>query len=110
MSHDWMDEASCLGADPALFFPDRVNGNRDYAEARKVCAGCPVRVQCLEAAMEAHEWGSWTGIWGGKSPKERRQIAKGTPRKVRRCSCGRVIQAGVGRTPSTCHACRDRVA
>jgi WhiB family redox-sensing transcriptional regulator len=36
-----------------------------------VCAGCPVRLQCLEMALQNDER---FGIWGGLSERERRRV------------------------------------
>jgi hypothetical protein len=38
--------------------------------ARRVCANCPVRVDCLEYAIAADEW----GIWGGLDREQRRAL------------------------------------
>ena len=45
---NWQDEANCLGVDPDLFFPERGASTR---EAKEVCRGCVVRMQCLEYAL-----------------------------------------------------------
>jgi WhiB family redox-sensing transcriptional regulator len=66
----WMDQANCLGVDPDLFFPSR---GESTAEARAVCAGCVVRAECLEYALEGAEK---FGIWGGMSERERRRMRK----------------------------------
>jgi WhiB family redox-sensing transcriptional regulator len=66
----WRMAGACATADPNLFFP----AGRGHLTARQVrtaiqiCAGCPVRRECLEYAVttrEAH------GIWGGTTPDER---------------------------------------
>ena len=41
----WQENANCLGVDPDLFFPERGASTR---EAKGVCAGCEVRLECLE--------------------------------------------------------------
>ncbi len=41
--------------------------------AKAVCSGCPVRVECLEFALEPHQE---AGIWGGTSEDERRHLRK----------------------------------
>jgi WhiB family redox-sensing transcriptional regulator len=73
----WLDEAACKGMDPELFFPDRGDPTR-YAKA--VCADCPVKYDCLRAALEERER---FGIWGGMSERERRilrrRLASGVP-------------------------------
>lgn len=66
----WQDRANCLGVDPDLFFPERGASTR---EAKEVCRGCAVRVDCLEWAMAK---GERFGIWGGLSERERRRLRR----------------------------------
>lgn len=64
---------------PEAFHPDGV-GAHNYAAAKKLCAQCPLgpygppatKERCLEYALDNDER---DGVWGGKSPKERRVIA-----------------------------------
>jgi hypothetical protein len=49
---NWQDEANCLGVDPDLFFPERGASTR---EAKEVCRGCVVRLDCLEYALSNGE-------------------------------------------------------
>ena len=42
---NWQDQANCLGVDPDLFFPERGASTR---EAKEVCRGWVVRLDCLE--------------------------------------------------------------
>ena len=44
----WQERANCLGVDPDLFFPERGASTR---EAKGVCKGCEVRLECLEYAL-----------------------------------------------------------
>ncbi|TMR13807.1 WhiB family transcriptional regulator [Nonomuraea turkmeniaca] len=41
--------------------------------AKAICAGCPVRGDCLRWALEHGE--RW-GIWGGLNPRERRHLRR----------------------------------
>ena len=66
----WQQRANCQGLDPDLFFPDR---GTSTAEAKKVCADCAVKEDCLEWALDA---GEKFGIWGGTSERERRRLRK----------------------------------
>ena len=66
----WQERANCLGVDPDLFFPERGASTR---EAKGVCAGCEVRIECLEYALQNSEK---FGIWGGMSERERRRIRR----------------------------------
>ena len=60
----WMDDGKCLETGGLLFISSKTV---DRLEAKKVCADCPVRMQCLEYALEkSREHGSTTvGVWGG---------------------------------------------
>jgi WhiB family redox-sensing transcriptional regulator len=66
----WQDQANCLGVDPDLFFPERGASTR---EAKEVCRGCVVRLDCLEYALAN---GEKFGIWGGLSERERRRLRR----------------------------------
>lgn len=67
---NWRDDAACRGLDPAKWYPHTGERN-DVAKA--ICAGCPVRAECLEFAIAARED---FGIWGGMSERERRKLAR----------------------------------
>lgn len=68
--HTWMLDARCREYDPASFFPsDGVGVDR----ARRICAECSVRVECLEYALE---YRIDHGVWGGASERERRRILR----------------------------------
>lgn len=74
----WWEDAACRTADADLFFtPEGVTKEqRRTAErrAKLICLRCPVRQDCLEAALEQEE--SY-GVWGGMSARERkRRFAK----------------------------------
>jgi WhiB family redox-sensing transcriptional regulator len=66
----WQAQANCMGVDPELFFPERGSSTR---EAKEVCRGCVVRVECLEFAIAN---GEKFGIWGGMSERERRKVRR----------------------------------
>lgn len=72
---EWVERAACAGVDPELFFPsERGQKSVDQSRAaRKVCAVCPVRQECLDYAVENRE--QW-GIFGGMNRDERRAYAK----------------------------------
>jgi WhiB family redox-sensing transcriptional regulator len=67
---DWMRDALCAQTDPELFFPEPGQPNR---EAKRVCAACPVRVECLEDALAKNER---RGVRGGLSGMERRALLR----------------------------------
>ncbi len=68
---DWYDRANCLGCDPNLFFPAPQGGNVEVEQAKKVCAGCTVADECLEANLMEHH-----GVYGGTSEPDRRRIRR----------------------------------
>ena len=51
---EWRAASACLSADPELFFPiaQGTAADRQISTALRVCAGCAVRQQCLEFAMQ----------------------------------------------------------
>ncbi len=67
----WRDDAICSQIDPEMWFPDKGGSTR---EAKKVCLGCPVRLECLQYALDRDER---FGIWGGLSERERRRLKRG---------------------------------
>ena len=81
---EWREQAACRGMDTALFFgPDigdgqgAANGSSSWvAEAKRVCCGCPVAVDCAEQAVANNEP---YGVFGGLSRSERRYIAGSLP-------------------------------
>lgn len=64
----WQTKALCAQTDPEIFFPDKGGTTRD---AKKVCAACEVKHECLQYALDRNED---TGVWGGTSQQERRQL------------------------------------
>ena len=82
----WKDLSNCRGVDPDLFFPERGASTR---EAKEVCRGCEVRIDCLEYALQT---GEKFGIWGGMSERERRRIRR--QRALDRQAAVRAVEAG----------------
>ena len=66
----WQQNALCAQTDPEAFFPEKGGSTRD---AKRVCAQCEVREQCLNWAVDHDER---FGIWGGMSERERRRYKK----------------------------------
>ena len=66
----WMQRGLCRQIPPTTFFPSDGVG---VDIARRICATCPVREQCLEYALEQR---IDHGVWGGCSERERRRILK----------------------------------
>ena len=72
---DWRDVAMCRDTDPSLFFPVGATGAAldQIAAAKGVCMQCAARPECLEFALESNQD---SGVWGGLSEDERRQIRR----------------------------------
>ncbi len=66
----WMHNGNCRNYPPAAFFPSDGVG---VDAARRICADCPVKDQCLEYALTSR---IDHGVWGGTSERERRRILK----------------------------------
>ena len=65
---EWMAGGLCAQTDPELFFPEKGDQAR---EAKRLCAGCDVRVECLAYALAHRER---HGVWGGVAERERRRM------------------------------------
>ena len=86
----------------------------DQAEARTICAGCPLRTHCADHALTTPEH---HGTWGGLTSKDRRRIR--SPRSATflddegrvRVPCGsyKALQAHL-RYEEECTDCRDAQA
>jgi len=64
------DDALCAQVDPALWFPEHGGSTQ---EARRICARCEVRAECLEEALlTMPEF----GIYAGLSDRQRRKVAR----------------------------------
>ena len=66
---EWHDQAACRGMDTVFF----TNRGGDVTYAKSICAGCPVQLPCLQAALER---GEKYGVWGGMSERQRRRIRR----------------------------------
>lgn len=83
---EWQYDGACRDYDTELFFhPEGERGStrrRRAANAKAICATCPVLDQCREYALAAQEP---YGIWGGMTEEERRE-ATHSMLKARRVS------------------------
>lgn len=68
-TEEWKAEGACRDHDPDLFFPDR---GEDTDTAKRICAGCTVRRECLTYALTTPR--ERNGIWGGTSGRERGKL------------------------------------
>jgi WhiB family redox-sensing transcriptional regulator len=67
--HGWRERAACLGSDPEVFYP--LDHRHGAAQARLICAGCPVRELCLAEVMSSEDPALRWGVVGGLTPAER---------------------------------------
>ncbi len=79
---DWRARGACRSADPDLFFPISSIGasSRQENRAKAVCAGCPVRTDCLQYALDS---GQAHGVWGGLGESERARLRRNRQRAYR---------------------------
>lgn len=72
---DWASDAQCKQTRPDELFVRGAAQNR----AKQLCAGCPVKTECLAEALDNQiEW----GVWGGMTERERRAILRKRPNVV----------------------------
>lgn len=71
---------NCSSVDPELFFPQEsepypgkiVSKYTDIAAAKRICADCPIKLQCLEYGLKNAE----IGIWGGLTESQRESLRR----------------------------------
>ncbi|MFG2526105.1 WhiB family transcriptional regulator [Streptomyces sp. NPDC048527] len=72
-------DAACRDADPELFFPDLGANARQkrtaVPSAKEICYACPAQTACLVLSLTR---GELEGIWGGRTPRERRTLMRDT--------------------------------
>ncbi|HKO84404.1 MAG TPA: WhiB family transcriptional regulator [Actinomycetota bacterium] len=70
----WLDQAACRGHDPERFFPEPGEHTK-ATEAKAICAGCQVRDQCRDLAVNAAGGTDQDhGVFGGTLPAERSRL------------------------------------
>jgi WhiB family redox-sensing transcriptional regulator len=79
----WREAAACLDVvGEVSFFPNRED-LAAIAQAKAVCATCPVAAECLTWAIETNQS---EGVWGGHTPRERRAIRQRWLEEIERAS------------------------
>ncbi|WP_055702959.1 WhiB family transcriptional regulator [Streptomyces silaceus] len=78
---EWLRKAACRNADPELFFPVGEKGPalRDIRAAKRICARCPVKRECLDWALGT---GQTSGVWGGTCEEERTALRRAERRRA----------------------------
>lgn len=72
MTADWIQDAACAAHDPEHWHPH--SSREDEAlHAKRICAGCPARLPCLEFAVANVDL---TGIWAGTTTQQRGRMRK----------------------------------
>jgi WhiB family redox-sensing transcriptional regulator len=102
---EWARRGACREADPELFY-----AHRCADEAKAVCAGCPVRQECLAYALALPEK---EGVWGGLDANDRLLLRDaGTERECGRCGCSKPVTEfspdGRGGWLENCRPCRAK--
>lgn len=83
---EWMNEGLCAQVDSEIFFPP-LGGST--LPAKRICAECPVRLECLDYALTTYVEGAgdrmkpMDGVWGGTSTEERAILRGGGKRRGR---------------------------
>lgn len=69
----WREDGRCRrpGVDARILLDGNWGSSRETARARRICAACPVRDECLDVALDR---GEDFGMWGGLTPAERRAL------------------------------------
>ena len=83
----------CKDTDPELFFPVGTTGQAllQIDRAKQVCDECPVKIECLDFAIETNQD---SGIWGGTSEDERRDIRRRIAARNKALKALKAAQAG----------------
>lgn len=81
----WRMRSKCGPENADLFFPPTYLPTsvrqETEAAAKRICAECPVRGECLEDSLARS---NESGIWGGMNEKERNQLRKSIGRTADR--------------------------
>lgn len=105
----WRDQAACAGMDTEDFYPPSgAGGPIQAAAAISVCKDCPVRVECLDAAMCEEYGGQAYGVRGGLTADDRMALARRTRRFQRVVTATPRERPGPPRIPSgskNCEVC-----
>lgn len=89
----WREDAACRADEAAeVFFPggDRGQTKTMTDAAKRFCAGCPVRIDCLLYAVETRQE---YGVWGGATEPERRRLARKVNAAPSRTAALQIISA-----------------
>lgn len=77
---NWRADAACSGIGTEIFFPVTEDPEAS-AQAKAVCATCPVQETCLQYALATNQT---DGVWGGLDGNERRRLRRRLRDRARR--------------------------
>jgi hypothetical protein len=105
----WIVHGLCAQVDLDLMFPEPGGlAGEQVHHAKQMCAGCPVREQCLGYALAHHER---FGVWGGLSVRERDRLEHADRRLVEHRRIHHGTQGGYHahrrRGEDACEACLE---
>ena len=81
----WQDQSACKGQPIEWFFFKNLETEQVYPQVEALCAGCPVRHDCLKDAIETRS----VGIWAGTTTGDRRGARRNHRElRVRMTNCG----------------------
>jgi len=61
---------NCVGKPTYWWYGNEKRPGRDFSEAVRLCATCPIKYECLAYSLEWEEF----GIWGGLTEYQRSQL------------------------------------
>ena len=74
---EWQEQGACRTSDPSIFFLEhnlRRKAKREKeAKAVSICNSCPVKLECLNHALNTPEI---YGVWGGMTEEQRHTIMR----------------------------------
>ena len=74
---EWQEQGSCRDSDTSTFFLEhnlRAKAKKEKeAIAISICNGCPVKLKCLDHALNTPEI---YGVWGGMTEEQRHFIMR----------------------------------
>lgn len=83
----WWQSALCAQTDSEIFFPTNADGSGGVRRAKRICARCPVRVQCAADTLPG-EYGIRAGLTARERRVPGRKRGKDTKPRGRRVPSG----------------------
>lgn len=103
---NWQARGLCRNQPPELWFA--ADDSHDAVIAKRICAQCPVKLECRQWALDHREQ---HGVWGGLTEAERRRFLRtGTTLVERRCKCGDIFETLGAKGQAFCSNCQAYTA